>query len=250
MRSRTKTAGQSVRTRARRSGEVAGTPSTRDKEAAYQALTDEILSGVLAPGTPLPERALVKRFGISRTPIRQVLWMLERDGLVEVHPKRGAFVKKLGARDIGELFQLREALEPLAASLAASNRPSAEVEELREALLAAAADPSRDAKELVKLGAQLHDAIARWSGNRMLQHIYETLRLQTHLLRNLLHEAQGSERASLEEHIGIIGAIAEGDAVDASRRMADHLRRARMAIIEELFTPRPLAPVEGTGAQR
>lgn len=221
-----------------------------DKDSVFQTLTDEIVTGDLAPGTPLPERALVDRFGISRTPIRQVLWMLERDGLVDVHPNRGAFVKKLGAGEVIELFQLREALEPLAAMLAAGHRPAHEALELRSLMLNAAEDGARDTKELVSLGAEMHDAIARWSGNRMLQRIYETLRMQTHLLRNLLHESQGAERTSLAEHIQILTAIADSDANAAFQRMSEHLRRARLAIIDELFTTGALSARHGGEARR
>lgn len=221
-----------------------------DKDSVFQHLTDEIVTGDLAPGTPLPERALVDRFGISRTPIRQVLWMLERDGLVDMHPNRGAFVKKLGAGEVIELFQLREALEPLAAKLAASHRPLHEALELRSLMLNAAEDAARDTRELVSLGAEMHDAIARWSGNRMLQRIYEMLRTQTHLLRNLLHEQQGTERTSLAEHIEILSAIADSDTNAAFKRMSDHLKRARLAIIEELFTSGALSVGHSSEAQR
>lgn len=206
-----------------------------DKDAVYQTLVDEIVSGVLAPGTPLSERSLVDRFGISRTPIRQVIWMLERDGLVDVHVHRGVFVKKLGATEIIELFQLREALEPLAAMLAAVHRPDDDLAALEQRVLEAAADPDRSASQLVEIGADLHDAIVRWSGNRMLTRIYETLRMQTHLLRNLLHESEGSERASLQEHTEIVAAIQRKDAGEAYRVMAEHLKRARKAIMEDLF---------------
>ena len=78
-------------------GKKAVAERQHDKDSVFQALTDEIVAGELVPGTPLPERSLVDRFGISRTPIRQVLWMLERDGLVDVLPNRGAFVNMLGA---------------------------------------------------------------------------------------------------------------------------------------------------------
>lgn len=212
------------------------TVTRHDKDSVFQTLTDEIVEGGLVPGTPLPERSLVERFGISRTPIRQVLWMLERDGLVDVLPNRGAFVKKLGAGEVIELFQLREALEPLAALLAATHRPGEEAKELLSRMLEAEADAQRDTMELVALGAELHDALARWSGNRMLQRIYETLRMQTHLLRNLLHESQGSERASLSEHIAIVTAVEERDGNAAFGRMAEHLKRARQAIIADLFS--------------
>lgn len=216
------------------------------KDRVYRTLADEIVAGELPPGTPLSERTLVERFGISRTPIREVIWQLERDGLVDVHVSRGVFVKKIGADEIIELFQLREALEPLAAALAASHRPEGELAELKDQLASADADPGRDARELVKLGESLHDALVRWSGNRMLVRIYDTLRRQTQLMRNLLHESQGSERTSLAEHIAILDALERKDAADARRAMAEHLRRARLAIIEDLFN----APIEWAEAAR
>lgn len=207
------------------------------KEQAFRTLVDEIVAGELPPGTPLSERTLVDRFGISRTPIREVIWQLERDDLVDVHVGRGVFVKKIGAEEVIELFQLREALEPLAAMLAAGQRPDDELAELKARLRSADADEDRDASELVKLGESLHDAVVRWSGNRMLARIYDTLRRQTQLMRNLLHDQQGSERTSLREHITILGALERRDAAGARQAMADHLRRARVAIIKDLFHP-------------
>ena len=217
------------------------------KDGAYRTLVDEIVAGVLAPGTPLSERTLVERFGISRTPIREVIWQLERDDLVDVHVNRGVFVKKIGAEEIMELFQLREALEPLAATLAASHRPDDELADLKAELLSADADPDRDARELVKLGESLHDALVRWSGNRMLARIHDTLRRQTQLMRNLLHDQQGSERTSLREHLAILDALERRDAAGARQAMAEHLRRARLAIVEDLFNA-PLGWAEPVGA--
>lgn len=219
------------------------------KEQAYRTIVDEIVAGVLPPGTPLSERTLVDRFGISRTPIREVIWQLERDDLVDVHVNRGVFVKKIGAEEIIELFQLREALEPLAAALAAAHRPDDELSELTAQLLSADADPDREAKELVKLGESLHDALVRWSGNRMLGRIYDTLRRQTQLMRNLLHDSQRSERTSLREHLAILDALERRDSTDARQSMAEHLRRARLAIVEDLFNaPLRWAEPSGTGA--
>lgn len=212
------------------------TDRTYDKEAIHQKLMEEIEGNVLAPGTPLSERSLVERFGISRTPIREVLWMLERDGLIEFRGNRGAFVTKLGATEVIELFQLREALEPLAAMLAANHRPSRESDEMLTQLMLAARDENLAPSELVVLGGHVHDAIAAWSGNRMLNRVYETLRRRTHLLRNLLHDSKGTEEESLKEHISILKAVVIQDAPAAYAAMAQHLKRARLSIIEDLFS--------------
>lgn len=201
----------------------------------YATLAREIVTGVLPPGTPLSERALGERFSLSRTPIRQVLWQLERDLLVEVHENRGAFVAKMGATEILELFQLREALEPVAAMLAATHRPDAELADLVGRFTLAADDPSLAASSLISLGEELHDSLVAWSGNRMLGRIYDSIRMQTQLLRNLLHNAAGVESASLREHLEILDALTWRDKARARRTMTYHLLRAKSAIIEELF---------------
>jgi DNA-binding GntR family transcriptional regulator len=205
------------------------------KDDVYAELVEEILGGRLAPGMPVSERALVERFEISRTPIRQVLWRLERDDLIEVHPHRGAFVKKMGADDVGDLFQLREALEPMASALAAQRRPEAELLELRSRFRALEHAEETTASRLVSLGGELHGAIVRWSGNRMLLRIYGTIHMQTHLMRNLLHGSLGSEWLSFHEHVAILDAVERRDAPEAQARMAAHLQRSRTAILEHLY---------------
>jgi DNA-binding GntR family transcriptional regulator len=205
------------------------------KDDVHATLVKEILDGTLAPGTPLSERSLVDRFMISRTPIRQVLWQLERDDLIEMHPHRGAFVKKLGIDDVGDLFQLRESLEPLASALAAQRRPEDGVRAViaRFRVLEKAEDAS--ASQLVQLGGDLHDAIVQWSGNRMLLRIYRAIHMQTHLMRNLLHGSLGSEWVSFREHVAILDAIERRDPQAAHGHMSAHLRRAREAVLEHLF---------------
>lgn len=212
-----------------------------DKERVYATLIERILGGELEPGAALSERSLVERYGISRTPIRQVLWRLERDDLVEIRPHRGAFVKKMGADDIRDLFQLREALEPLACSLAAVRRPSDELRALALAFAELEADEQASPSRLVCRGQELHDAVVRWSGNRMLMRIYEVMSMQTQLMRNLLRVSSAFERLSLQEHIGIVAALERRDADAAREAMRAHLQRSRATILDELFghLPRP-----------
>lgn len=205
------------------------------KQDAYDSLVELILSGELEPGAPLSERALVGRFGISRTPIRQVLWQLERDELVVLHPNRGAFVKKLGAEEVVELFQIRIALEPLASALAAERRPSAELTHLLDAFQKT--EDADSAKTMIHRGESLHDAVIRWSGNQMLIKLYEPLRMQTRLMRNLLYESYASEKTSLMEHRHILEALLDRNAQLARDLMEKHLRRSQSAIMHNLFGP-------------
>lgn len=201
------------------------------KEEAFQALVEDILSNRLLPGQPLVERVLAERFNLSRTPIREVLRRLERDKLVEVYPNQGVFVRRQTARDIQDLFQLRIALEPVAASLAARNRPEDELLMVQKEFKGKANPERREASELVALGASLHDAIIRWTGNQLLLEIYEQLRKQTKLLRNLMQQRVDLEAQSFEEHVAILDAIGRKDVRLAEDRMREHLRRTNEDVL-------------------
>ena len=86
---------------------------------AYQELKQIILEGQVAPGKKLKEGDLAEALGISRTPVREAINRLEKEGLVEIFPQRGAFVVEFTEKDVFELFLIRENLEGLAARLAA-----------------------------------------------------------------------------------------------------------------------------------
>lgn len=202
-----------------------------DKEEAFQELVEDILANRLRPGQPLVERVLAERFSLSRTPIREVLRKLERDRLVEVYPNQGVFVRRQTAKDIQDLFQLRIALEPVAASMAARNRPEHEFRAVHEKFLALAKSERRDAGEPVALGGALHDSITRWTGNQLLVEIYEQLRKQTRLLRNLMRQRVDLESRSFEEHMAILEAIRDQDIQLAAERMSEHLRRTNEDVL-------------------
>src|SRR5215831_5496557 len=100
---------------------VARAPRTRPYLAGtvYEALRQAIVDREFDPGEPLTEEDLSRRFKVSRTPVREALAKLERDHLVRVVPKKGAFVRTMSHEEIRELYQIREVLETLAVRLAA-----------------------------------------------------------------------------------------------------------------------------------
>ncbi len=107
-------------------------------DQAYIALRGLIVSLELAPGAVIDERALIERLGIGRTPIREALRRLAHEQLVEVFPRRGMFVTNVDVRDLARISEVREALEPEAARLAAERA----TEEERDAARRAAATRS------------------------------------------------------------------------------------------------------------
>ncbi|MBA2665425.1 MAG: GntR family transcriptional regulator [Trueperaceae bacterium] len=198
----------------------------------FDALVDDILSRRLLPGAPLAERALAERFGLSRTPIREVLLRLQGEYLVDFYPNQGAFVRRLTPNDVRDLFQLREALEPLAAGLAATRRPNDEITELMQAY-AALGDPNEATPDaMTELGERLHDANAAWSGNALLLDIYATLRKQTRLVRSMTSTHHDVEAVSFGEHVAVLEALRLRDAVAAREGMMRHLQRSHSVVID------------------
>ena len=96
--------------------------SQRTSEGVARILRTEIFSGRLKPGEPMPERLLAEQLGVSRTPVREALFTLQSEGLVELTPNRGATVRMITAQDIVRIYSLRGVLESYAAREAATAR--------------------------------------------------------------------------------------------------------------------------------
>lgn len=189
-----------------------------------EALEEDIISGRLRPGQHLDEAGLAERFGVSRTPIREALNQLAASGLVEIKPRRGAFVMLLGPRQLIESFELMAELEAACGRLAAQRMG----DEDREAITAAceacrAAAAAGDLNAYYEANARFHGAIYSATGNRVLA--AETLRLQRALqpYRRLQLKAPRRMAASMAEHLAILEALLAGDAEEADTRLRNHV---------------------------
>lgn len=154
-------------------------PAGTLKQNVYDALRSMILSGEVSPGEQLRERELSEKLGVSRTPLREALNQLEREGLVESQPHRGYFIPILDLKTAEELLDLRLMLDAYAIALAVDMISEDGLEELKAVmrrLAEFAAKPELAIEELaeeVRVGMQIHEIVARESGHRFL---YETLR--------------------------------------------------------------------------
>lgn len=206
------------------------------KDAIFAELRALIISGQLPLGTPISERELATRFGVSRTPIRDVLNRLESVGLVDVHPHRGVFVRRPTPDLIREVFEAREAVEGIAAGLAALHHEPVELQAIRARLVEqeVTADPvSWEASG--RAGQALHDAIIRWTGNSLLKVFYTRLMDQVSLLRSLSRRYQTIEERSRHDHLMICDALTVRDRQQAEAAMRAHLRATRDGLVHELF---------------
>lgn len=190
-------------------------------------VTDEIrqriLTGLLPPGERLVEDRLAEDLGVSRNPVREAIRVLATEGLVEVAPRRGAAVARPRPAHAEELFDIRMALEGLAARLAARRRDGAALARLRTVL-----DDQRDADQVgtvADLNTRFHTEVAAASGNEHLHQLVGPLLRRAQWV--FLQTAYTRAGESLTEHERIYAAIAAGDEESAQALSVAHVAAAR-----------------------
>jgi len=198
------------------------------KKKIYDILKEEIVTLRLPPGEPLIEEKLAKRFKVSRTPIREVLNKLNHEGLVEIIPQKGAFVAKIGFSDVRELFQIREALEGLAAKISASRFTQEELDEFESAL------NTEDLAKAEEVGRKLHQAILEKAANRRILNLMGILRSQIERMYFFARNLPGREKRSLDEHKEILRALQMRDGELAEKAMREHIISTMRTVIKSL----------------
>jgi DNA-binding GntR family transcriptional regulator len=193
-------------------------------DQAYVALRDLIVSLELQPGSFVKEPELVARLGIGRTPVREALRRLAQERLIEVYPRRGMVVTTVDVRDLARLCEVRLALEPEAARLAAERATEADLDELTELMAELAARRRRDDRSLIDLDRRIHTAVYRASHNQFLAETLE--QYYTHALRIwMLALERTSLGAAVHEHGDLLGAVIRGNATKAADLMRVHVER-------------------------
>jgi DNA-binding GntR family transcriptional regulator len=192
-------------------------------DAAYQALRQAILQGDLAPGERLRSDALANDLKVSRTPVREALRKLEAEGLVE-RSGSGLIVREFSEKDLTEIFYVREALEGMAARLAAENATPGEIAEIRELLDDMEAVRERgDVAALRPLTAEFHRSIGRASHNgRLLQSLESLLEHVRQMQTSTLLQVEGRPAEALKEHRDLLKAIEARDAERAEKLARAH----------------------------
>ncbi|MEQ8355813.1 MAG: GntR family transcriptional regulator [Kiloniellaceae bacterium] len=195
-------------------------------ERAYGALCAAIAEGELTPGQRIGETTFAAQLGISRTPIREALQRLARDGLVTLDARNGAKVAELSLEAIQELYDLREILEGSAARFAALGATANDLQRLN-AILIKETEHGDDPAALAKLNKLFHQALCEAANNRYLSSAVATFSTTLLLLGPTTLAAKLRAGESQAEHRAIVEAIGEGDAERAESLMRAHIRRAR-----------------------
>jgi DNA-binding GntR family transcriptional regulator len=193
-------------------------------DQAYVVLREMIVSLDLPPGTLVKEPELVARLGIGRTPVREALRRLSLERFIEVFPRRGMVVTTVDVRDLARLCEVRLALEPAAARLAAERATEADLDEITSVLAELGGRRRRDGRSLIDLDRRIHAAIYRASHNPFLEATLEEYYM--HALRIWM---LGLERAGLgaavHEHAELLAAILRGNGGRAAELMRLHVER-------------------------
>ena len=192
------------------------------------ALRGAIISGRYKPQERLVEDRISEELGVSRVPVREALKALAGEGIVDLRPRRGAWVTAISADVARELVEVRATLEGMNARLAARHHENAIVEQLKQVLARGNAAAEKGITgELVGLNSEFHDLLARAGSNSVLFDIMRSLRDRT----NLVFAANSAPRAKEDwkEHSTILSAVISGDEQLAELLATRHVLSAAAA---------------------
>lgn len=200
------------------------------RDEVTKELRRRILSGELAQGERLVEDRLAALLGVSRNPVRESIRVLAAEGFVEVVPRIGATVARLSAEEGEELFDVRMAIEGLAARLAARKRSPEAAERLRR-VLDAAKEAVADGRleEVSKLNTAFHLAVGEAAGNSYLNLMMKPMLQRAQWVFSQTAAARGPH--SWTEHVSLCEAIAAGDEDEAQARAVAHVAAARRSFL-------------------
>jgi DNA-binding GntR family transcriptional regulator len=197
--------------------------------ATYRRLKLMILDGDIGDGQPLVERSVAARLGVSRTPVRETILRLEREGLVRIVEGKGAFVASYTIEDVIEIYQVRQGLEPIAARLSCPHIAADDLRYFEEQLKRFEANPlliTNESGAWLQLGREFHTLFIRASHNQRLIQIIEGMQDQIDLVRGMGRTISklASRESALREHLAILRALKARDPDRAEIAVRTHLQ--------------------------
>ncbi len=214
-------------------------PSRSDR--VYVRLKDAITSVSLRPGASLVEAEVARQLDVSTTPVREALQRLGQDGLVVLSRYRGATVAEITETDVREIYELREAFEPMAAKLAVPVLTATDLEDMRYAIAHAASAIARgEWRELSHWNRTFHGTLIRRCQNGRLRRVLETLQDQNRIIALLTWEGRGYDEQEHDEHAAILEAASARHSDLAAEHLQRHIARFGRDVVriwEEHSTP-------------
>ena len=194
----------------------------------FNKLRDDILKNRLQDGEKLTEQIVCERYNVSRTPVREAFQKLELDGLIEIIPNRGAFVRSLSVQDIEDMYELRKAYEVIAVTWAIDRISDEELELLSETYdLMEFYTMKKDSDKLLAMNTKFHQILYNATGNRMLKHNLTSFQIYTKNTKLSSEYILSYLDQFLSEHKAIFDAVMAKDKEAARIAAANHMDNSR-----------------------
>ena len=204
------------------------------REIVYEELKRQILVGEIAPGTRMMEVELAEDMGVSRTPVREAIRKLEKEGLVTIEPRRGAYASDISIKDMVDVLEVRQMLEGTAASMAAQKVTEEEKLDFVEANSAYKnAVKKGNIEEIIRYDELFHQLIVSYSGNKTLNQLLSQVQELALRFRYIYYDDFSRYENMPVEHEEIEEAIISGDTQKAKVVAEEHVERLKKFVIDE-----------------
>jgi DNA-binding GntR family transcriptional regulator len=219
-------------------------PKNRLNDSVYDVIKENILSQVFAPGQRLILEELAQQLGVSMTPLKDALNRLSAEGLIEIAPRRGTYVTGLKRAEIAETFEVRCALEVMAAQLFLERASDAELQEIAAMVdqlekLAKSPDKSASYQDYVNIDGAMHHRIVELSKNQRLLAAHEREHTHMYMARARYGTFEESLDQAQAEHRVLREAILARNIPQAQAILSEHIQRAKNSLLGEISEGQP-----------
>ncbi len=205
------------------------------RDVVFNTLREAILKGELKPGERLMELQLAAKLGVSRTPIREAIRMLEQEGLAVTIPRKGAEVAKMTEKDMEDVLQIREALDELAAKIACEQISEEQLEELVATMHEFEESTKTDnVKKIAEADVKFHDIIYQSTGNPKLVNMLNNLREQMYRYRLEYIKDAEKRQILVVEHEQILKAVRGRKASEAKTAIREHIDNQEITVSKNI----------------
>ena len=201
------------------------------RDVVFNTLREAILKGDLKPGERLMELQLASKLGVSRTPIREAIRMLEQEGLAVTTPRKGAEVAKMTLKDMEDVLEIRDALDELAVRIACqkiSDEQLKQLEDMKE--LFEKSTQTGNVKKIAEADVTFHDVIYEATGNPKLVTLLNNLREQVYRYRVEYIKDPKNYPTLIAEHEAILESLKNRDVKNAGEAMHVHVANQAEAV--------------------
>ena len=200
-------------------------------DEVYFYVKRKIVENELAPGCPIVEMDITKKLNVSRTPIREALSKLEKEGFVKKYPGKGIFVSIMSYKRVIEIFEFRKIIESNIISLIIDKIPIESIIEVEKELEEIKNEKPFNVKKAEEAGRRAHNLIYNYYNSELLNEIFEKLTIEKNMACHLLYESENTASKLLDQHLQILNELKNKNAKNAKSIMLEHFEFAKKNLL-------------------